>query len=371
MTAQHFTDLIPALHYLPPWLVGLGVFAAILVGAMVLQSLIMRLLRRSAQKWSPTLKRVFHKTGSVARFTVFIIAVTIALPLIPLPALLDDSIRRVLAACVVALMGWIVQIAASIAVDRYVGRFKLDVEDNLLARKAVTQARVLKRVMNVLIVVLTAGFALMMFESVRQYGISLFASAGVAGLVAGLAARPMLGNLFAGIQLAMTQPIRLDDAVVVEGEWGWVEEFTSTYVVIRLWDWRRLIVPLTYFLENPFQNWTRSSASIIGSVILYVDYAVPVERVRAKLTEIAKESKLWDGQVVNLQVTDASEKAVVLRALVSARTSPANWDLRCEVREKLVAFLREEYPESLPRQRSEAVAPSVAGQLRSTVSAPH
>jgi small-conductance mechanosensitive channel len=183
--------------------------------------------------------------------------------------------------------------------------------------------------------------------------VSLFASAGVAGLVAGLAARPLLSSLIAGVQIAMTQPIRIDDAVVVENEWGWIEEITSTYVVIKLWDWRRLIVPLSYFIEKPFQNWTREGAAIIGSVFLYVDYAAPVERVREKLNEIVKASRLWDGRVVNLQVSDAKDHAIELRALVSARTSPLAWDLRCEVREKLIAFLRDEYPEALPRQRAD------------------
>jgi small-conductance mechanosensitive channel len=155
------------------------------------------------------------------------------------------------------------------------------------------------------------------------------------------------------VQIAMTQPIRLEDAVIVENEWGWVEEITATYVVIRLWDWRRLIVPLSYFIEKPFQNWTRQSAALIGSVLIHVDYSVPVARVRDKLTEIVSRSKLWDRQVVNLQVTDAKEGTVELRALMSAWNASAAWDLRCEVREQLIAFLQKEYPHALPRQRAE------------------
>ena len=157
---------------------------------------------------------------------------------------------------------------------------------------------------------LTLGIALMTFEPVRQYGVSLFASAGVAGLVAGLAARPVLSNLIAGIQLAMTQPIRIGDGVLVENEFGRVEEITSTYVVISLWDLRRLIVPLTYFIEKPFQNWTRESSSLIGSVLLYVDYSAPVERLREKVTEIVTASKLWDGTLVKLQVVETMESAL-------------------------------------------------------------
>lgn len=161
--------------------------------------------------------------------------------------------------------------------------------------------------------------------------------------------------LFAGIQIALTQPIRIGDAVIVEGEWGWIEEITGTYVVIKIWDWRRMVVPLSYFLEKPFQNWTRQTTDLIGSVMLWVDYTVPVARVRAKLEELAKGSKLWDGQVMNLQVVDSSERALQLRCLVSARTSPEAWDLRCEMREKLIEFLQDEYPGALPKQRAELV----------------
>jgi small-conductance mechanosensitive channel len=222
-----------------------------------------------------------------------------------------------------------------------------------MARKHVTQVRLLRRAVDTLVVIVTIAAALMIFDSVRQYGVSLFASAGAAGLVLGLAARPVLSNLIAGVQLALTQPIRIDDAVIVENEWGWIEEITSTYVVVRLWDWRRLVVPLAHFIEKPFQNWTRENASLIGSVMLYVDYRAPVESIRRKLEEFAKQSKLWDGKVVNLQVTDARERTIELRALVSARNAPQAWDLRCEIREKLIRFLRESHPDALPRARAE------------------
>jgi small-conductance mechanosensitive channel len=235
----------------------------------------------------------------------------------------------------------------------YMLRFRLDVEDNLLARTHLTQILILERTAAILIVVVTASCVLITFESVRQYGVSLFASAGVAGLIDGLAARPVLTNLFAGVQIAMTQPIRLEDAVIVENEWGWVEEITATYVVVRLWDWRRMIVPLSYFIEKPFQNWTRHSAALIGSVLVYVDYAVPVARVRDELTRIVSRSKLWDRQVVNLQVTDAKDGAIELRALMSAANASAVWDLRCEVREQLIAFLQRDYPQALPKRRAE------------------
>ncbi|HEU0223615.1 MAG TPA: mechanosensitive ion channel domain-containing protein, partial [Paracoccaceae bacterium] len=214
-----------------------------------------------------------------------------------------------------------------------------------------TQVRILRTVADTLIVVVAIAAALMSFEGVRQYGISLLASAGAAGLVAGLALQPLLKNLFAGIQLAITQPIRLDDALLVEGEWGNVEEITSTYVVVRLWDWRRLILPLSYFIENPFQNWTRESARLIGGVLLHLDYQAPIEKIRAEVEELAKASPLWDRDVVNMQVTNCTPTAIEVRILVSAATAPRAWDLRCHLREKVIAFLQREHPEALPRQR--------------------
>ena len=201
---------------------------------------------------------------------------------------------------------------------------------------------------------ITVAAALTLLPGVRQIGVSLFASAGIAGLALGLAARPMLSNLIAGLQIAFTQPIRIKDAVVVEGEWGWIEEIGLFYVVIKIWDWRRLVVPLSYFIEKPFQNWTRESASIIGSVFWSVDYTAPVKAMRTKLEDICKTTPLWDGDVVNLQVSDTTDTTLTVRALASARNSPQAWDLRCYIREEMIAWLQETYPEALPRVRAEA-----------------
>jgi small-conductance mechanosensitive channel len=202
-------------------------------------------------------------------------------------------------------------------------------------------------------VLLTIGAALMSFPEVRQYGYSLFASAGVAGIVAGFAARPVLSNLLAGVQLAMTQPIRLQDVVIVEGEWGTIEEITSTYVVVRIWDLRRLIVPLSYFIEKPFQNWTRESAALTGVVYFYLDYRAPIGIIREKLEDIVKQSKFWNGKAVSVQVTDAKETTIEVRAIMSAGDAGQAWNLRCEVREKMIDFLQREHPEALPRQRAD------------------
>jgi small-conductance mechanosensitive channel len=284
-----------------------------------------------------------------------ILALSFAVSATPLDPATEAAAHHALLIAFIILAGWIGIIAVRLAGQIYSRRLHGAASDDISARKHLTQMRILERMANVLILIVTAACVLVTFESVRQYGVSLFASAGIAGLIAGLAARPVLSNLFAGLQIALAQPIRLEDAVIVENEWGWIEEITGTYVVVRLWDWRRLVVPLSYFIEKPFQNWTRQSPALIGSVMIYVDYTVPVERVREELTRIVSCSKRWDGQVVNLQVTDAKAETVELRALVSAANASAAFDLRCEVREALIGFLQREYPQALPKRRAEVI----------------
>jgi small-conductance mechanosensitive channel len=215
----------------------------------------------------------------------------------------------------------------------------------------------------VLIVLLALSMILLTFPNVRQIGTSLLASAGVAGLALGFAAKPVLGNLIAGLQIALTQPIRLDDVVIIENEWGRIEEITGTYVVVKIWDERRLVVPLNWFMENPFQNWTRTSSKLIGTVFLWVDYSLPLEPLREELKRICAGAPEWDGWVCLLQVTDANEKAMQLRALVSSADSPLSWDLRCRVREGLIAFVQANYPQSLPRLRAELEQPPLSRSL--------
>jgi small-conductance mechanosensitive channel len=339
----------------PDWAVDAGALAAAVAVAVVCHAVLMRLVRRALDSRRVFLKSLLAQTRGPTRLALIIFALSVAVSAARLDAAARADARQALLIAFIILTGWIAVVAVRLAGQIYLLRFRLDVEDNLLARKHLTQVRILERTAAILIAMVTAGCVLTTFESVRQYGLSLFASAGVAGVIAGLAARPVLSNLFAGVQIAMTQPIRLEDAVIVENEWGWVEEITATYVVVRLWDWRRLIVPVSYFIEKPFQNWTRHSAALIGSVLIYVDYTVPVARVREELTKIASRSKLWDRQVVNLQVTDAKDGVVELRALVSAANVSAVWDLRCEVREQLVAFLQRDYPQALPRRRAEVM----------------
>jgi small-conductance mechanosensitive channel len=232
-------------------------------------------------------------------------------------------------------------------------RHPVDVEDNLQARRIHTQTRMLAR--TAMFVVLLAGLALMLmtFPGARQFGASLLASAGVVGLVAGIAARPIFSNLIAGLQIALAQPIRLDDVLIVQGEWGRVEEITGTYVVLKIWDERRLIIPLQWFIENPFQNWTRTSASIIGTVFLWVDYRMPLAPLREDSQRACEASPDWDRRLCKLQVTEAGESAIQLRLLLTSASSGQNWDLRCSVREALVDFMQREYPQFLPLTRAE------------------
>lgn len=239
-------------------------------------------------------------------------------------------------------------IAAAVAL-----RHPLTVADNLHARRIQTQTRVLTRTLASVAVLVGLSFGLLTFPGMRDVGAGLLASAGVIGLVAGIAAKPIFGNLLAGLQIALTQPIRLDDVVIVEGEWGRIEEITRTYVVVAIWDQRRLIVPLQYFIEKPFQNWTRASSEVIGTVFLWVDYGLPLEPLRGELRRLCEAAPQWDRRVCVLQVTDASERSMQLRALVSSADSGRNWDLRCAVREGLIEFVRREYPDSLPRLRAE------------------
>ncbi|URX64710.1 mechanosensitive ion channel family protein [Luteibacter anthropi] len=269
------------------------------------------------------------------------------------PARLIAGAEHLVGLALVAAVTWFLVRCVG-ALEATVSRFNpIDLEDNLRARRVQTQARVLSRTAMVVIVVLGTGVALMTFPAVRQFGASLLASAGLAGLAVGLAAKPVLGNLIAGIQIALTQPIRIDDVVIVEGEWGRVEEITSTYVVVKIWDERRMVVPLQYFIEHPFQNWTRRSSQILGSAMLWFDYGLPLDPLRDELQRICREAPEWDGRVCVLQVVDTNDKAMQLRALMSSANSGKSWDLRCKVREGLIAFVRREYPGFLPRLRGE------------------
>jgi small-conductance mechanosensitive channel len=344
-----FKDVSNALAFAPKGVAGVLVLALAALIALVLHYIGVRLTRRLLGDQHGYLRSLILATKGPTRLALLVIAFFIALPAASFDPDTSALLARSLSFASIALAGWILIIAVHVAGDVYLMRFQMEGPENFLARKHVTQVRVLRHVVDTLVVILTAAIALMNFETVRQYGVSLFASAGVAGLVAGLAARPMLSNLIAGIQIATTQPIRLGDEVLVETQWGRVEEITSTYVVLGLWDLRQLIVPLSYFIEKPFENWTRDSSKLAGAVTLHLDYGVPIERLRTKALEIVKASSRWDGDIASLQVTDAKETSIELKIFASARSSGALNDLRNEIREKMIAFLQQEYPASLPR----------------------
>jgi len=357
--SMNLQEILEQISRSAAWVPNWAIAGASFCVAAALALLAHRTIVRVAHRLLPTSfeygRTLLDRTHTLTRVGLVIVALAFVLPAVPLGPHATGVAAHMLFVAFIVLLGWSATTALTLASDFYLRRSKIGEGSDPLARKHITQVRVLRRVIVTLVGVVTIAAALMTFDSVKQYGVSLIASAGAAGIVVGLALRPLLTNLFAGIQLAITQPIRIGDAVIVENEWGWIEEITGTYVVIKIWDWRRLVVPLSYFLEKPFQNWTRQSTDLIGTVLLWVDYTVPVAPIRRKLEEIAKASKLWDGQVVNLQVVDSNERAVQLRALVSARTSPQAWDLRCEVREQLILFLQETFPNALPKQRAELI----------------
>jgi len=282
------------------------------------------------------------------------------------PNLSDDGpIGRLFSVALILLLGWLAAGAVRAGEALIRDRYRMEVRDNLRARKVHTQLEITRKILLVVIGLVALAGVLMTFDPLRRFGTGLLASAGLAGLILGLAAQRTLGNLLAGIQIALTQPIRLDDVVIVEGEWGWVEEVTLTYVVVRIWDLRRMVLPISWFIENPFQNWTRTSANILGTVFLHTDYTVPVDAVREELERILRESPHWDGEVWRLHVTDSGPRTMELRCLMSAADSPAAWELRCEVREKLLGWLQREHPKALPRIRAEVKDP-VEGRSQDT-----
>ncbi|MEO8307838.1 MAG: mechanosensitive ion channel domain-containing protein [Pseudomonadota bacterium] len=289
--------------------------------------------------------------GTAIRLLLPLLALILGTPMLAVPDRIQAMFRNGVSMVLIGVFAYILYRLIDAACQLVLSRHRIDVADNREARGVYTQVTVLRKVALSVIGTFALASMLMVFDSVRQLGTTILASAGVAGIVVGFAAQRSLGALLGGFQIAMTQPIRIDDVVVVENEWGKIEEITLTYVVINLWDQRRLVVPTTYFLEKTFQNWTRTSADLLASVFLYVDYQAPIERVRQQLTRILEASELWDRKVNALQVTDTTEHAVQIRALASAADASRAWDLRCEMREKLIRFLQQEQPDSLPRLR--------------------
>jgi small-conductance mechanosensitive channel len=333
---------------------------AILVGAgllgLLLDFVLWRILTPLAERTPMSVDNAVVKRGrGPARLILPLLAMNAARPyaLEHLGHHGAGAINDILTIGMIAAVAWLLIALVSVIEDVLLSEHRMGAQGSLSARKLYTQVQVLKRILTVIIIILAIAAMLMSFERFRRIGTGILASAGVAGIVLGFAAQKTLGNILAGFQIAISQPIRIDDVLVVEGEWGRVEEITLTYVVLRIWDLRRLIIPISYFLDKPFQNWTRTSTELLGTVYLYADYTLPVDALRRELHEILKDAPGWDGKAEGVQVTDAKDRVIEVRALLSASDSGKLWDLRCLVRERLVEFVRREYPQSLPRFRAE------------------
>ena len=303
--------------------------------------------RRKSASGTALLKQVKLPTRAILILAV----VAPILALAPLSGRAQAVVLHIVELGAIGGIGWLFIAMARFVAHLIETRYHAEAADNPQARRIRTQVRVIQRVANIVIVTLTVAAMLMTFPGVRQIGASVLASAGIAGVIVGIAARSTFASLIAGLQVALAQPIRLEDSVVVEGEWGWIEEIETTYVVVRLWDLRRLVVPLTYFVEKPIQNWTRTASNLLAWAMVYADYTVPVEEVRQELCRILRETPLWDGKTWALQVTDLTENVIQMRALMSASDAAHAFDLRCYVRERLVHFLQDKHPQCLPTRR--------------------
>lgn len=336
------------------WLIAIGSLVGAVIAALIVHRIIFYFIhRRALRPGDIVAASVAERARKPAMWVFPLIALMISVPLVELPKIAKGPIEHVLGLGIIALAGWICILIADVYTDVIAARHRIDVKDNHEARRIRTQVSVLRRVFVIVVTIITGGIMLLTIPGIRAVGTSVLASAGLAALVVGMAMKPTLSNLIAGVQLALTQPIRIEDAVIVENQWGWIEEINSTYVVVRIWNWQRLVLPLTYFIETPFQNWTRNSAALIGEVHFFTDYTAPIDELRKELDRLVHSTDKWAGNVVVLQLTHATAETIELRALCDAVDAPTAWDLRCYVREGLIKFLQENYPQCLPKTRAE------------------
>ncbi|WP_106477016.1 mechanosensitive ion channel family protein [Phytohalomonas tamaricis] len=350
-------------------LLGMNILGAVLAVWMSIR--VAKRLIAYLDRWALTRNSKLDRylVPFLARCIAVLIPVFLLFAVLPMltSARLESAIHNLASLLLIAGVAGVLIHGTNIGEHLLADRFRIDVENNLRARQVKTQVSVLRKLIVFIITVLALASMLMVFDKVRQLGASILASAGIIGVALGFAAQKVLGNLIAGIQIAITQPIRIDDAVIVEGEWGQVEEITLTYVVVRIWDWRRLVLPITYFVEKPFQNWTRNQSELLGTVYIYMDYHVPLDPLREELERITDASELWDRQVRVVQLTDFTERTMQVRILASASSAPRTFDLRCEIREKMIMFINQHYPEALPRLRAETTEmPTSPEQVAST-----
>lgn len=320
------------------------VFVALLVGLVIYRILFSILVRLTGRAGTPLRDIFTERLRGPARTLIPLLAIMLVWQSLSFPERVIEVSQHLISLCFIAGIAWLFINATLAGRDIIMSRYDIEVNDDLKARAIHTQLTVLAKIITVVVIIITVAAMLMTFSRIRHVGTSILASAGIIGIVLGAASQRSISTLIAGMQIAFTQPIRINDVVIVEGEWGWIEEITLTYVVVKVWDLRRLVVPVSYFLEKPFQNWTRASTNLLGTVFLYTHHAVPVEEVRRKLHEILQESDNWDKEAWGLQVTNSTYITMELRALMSAANSSAMSNLRCEVREKLLAFLAGKYP---------------------------
>ncbi|MEP6561491.1 MAG: mechanosensitive ion channel family protein [Nakamurella sp.] len=341
------------------WLALTAVIAA--AAALVVAVLVGLIVRRLGRRW--TVLAEAARRGKLP-FRLLLVLIALRQVVANSTALGDwqETLITILQLAILAACGWLLAVVAFVLQDLTLARFPVDVADNRRARRIRTQVILLRRLSVAAIITLVIATMLLTLPGARQAGATILASAGVLGIVAGLAAQSSLSNLFAGLQLAFTDAIRVDDVVVVQTEWGRIEEITLTYVVVHIWDDRRLILPSTYFTTTPFQNWTRKESAVLGAVELEVDWRVPLDDLRHELDRALAASDIWDERVGILQVTEAVGGFIRLRVLVSGVDGPTVWDLRCEIREALVGFLQRTHPDALPRLRVEQSAPSGTGR---------
>ncbi len=343
---------MPTLDALPFWVQSLGLLSGALVGGYLLRTLIQGLLRwRASREQIPLLRAVNERAAGPLGWVLSIALLQLVLPLAVAEGWLPRS-QQAAWVLQVILLAWLITRLLRVGEDMIVSRLGVEKSDNLRARRMQTQLRVIRQIAGIAVALLALVIILMSFERLRELGTGLLASAGLAGLVIGLAAQRTLSNLIAGFLVAFTQPIRMDDVVIVEGEWGRIEEITLTYVVVAIWDRRRLIVPISHFLDRPFQNWTRTEAKILGSVMLHLDYRVPVDALRREAERLVQDHPDWDREVCGVQVVETTPREVVVRVLVSAADSGRAWNLRCDLREALIAWLAAHHPTALPHSRA-------------------
>jgi small-conductance mechanosensitive channel len=351
----------PTVVYFLPHLKALAYVLGAVFAGLAVHLIAFKLMKRISGRTDTDLDdALVHHMRGPSRIFFPVLLLNFVVPALQLGGGPEGLLRHGMSLALIVAVAWTLIRVTAVITQVVEARYDINAADNLMARQIHTQLRVLRKVVIVLVVVLGGATMLMTFDKVRQLGTSILASAGIVGIVVGMSAQQTLKNLIAGVQIAITQPIRIDDVVIVEGEWGRIEEIGFTFVVVRIWDLRRLVVPISYFIEKPFQNWTRVTADVLGTIHLHLDYSIPLDAVRAELKRIVEAREEWDGKVCGLQVTDCTEQTLNARALISASDASKAWDLRCHVREQLLTFVQKNYPAALPRVRAEVEGPAPA-----------